>query len=126
MEPGESDATAISLGVMPTLLEFAGASVPEGHTLDGTSLARLLTEGRPLPDRTLFWGYQGAQAMRDGAWKLITGGDRVGEGLYNLAEDVAEKHDLAKGEPDRTRRMREAIEAWRRDVAAGATVQPTA
>ena len=47
--------------------------------VDGVSLAPLLTAGRPLADRPLYWHYphysnQGGRpggAVRDGAWKLI-------------------------------------------------------
>ena len=125
---GTTDATAICLDVMPTILELAGAAPPASHRLDGVSLAPLLLEGKPLPERTLFWEHGGTRAVRRGPWKLVAGAKRGGNApaasLFNLREDLAEANDLAASEPERVRSMLEAADAWERDVAAGATKQP--
>ena len=107
---------------MPTMLDLAGIAPPEGHKLDGTSLLPVLLEGKHLAPRRLFWN---GRAMRDGPWKLIVHGKgQRGIGLYNLAEDVGEQHNLADQEPQRVEQMVAALEAWKADVAAGATPQP--
>ena len=120
--PGQvTDQLAISLDIMPTLLDLAGAKPPAGHTLDGVSLAPLLLEGKSLGQRKLFWN---GKAMRDGPWKLmIDGRGAKGVALYNLADDVAESKDLAAQHPARIKQMLAAIAAWKKDVATGATVQ---
>jgi len=117
-----SDELAISLDLMPTMLALAGVEVPEGHRLDGVSLLPVLLEGKSLGRRQLFWN---GKAMRDGPWKLIIQGKgQKGIGLYNLAEDLGEQHNLADRYPDRVEAMLAAIEQWKQDVARGATVQP--
>jgi len=123
IRPGTtSDQLAISLDLMPTMLDLAGVPLPEGHKLDGVSLAPLLLEGKPIGARRLFWN---GRAMRDGPWKLIIDGPGAkGVGLYNLDEDLGEQNNLAEKHPERVRAMLEAVEAWKKDVAVGATPQP--
>jgi arylsulfatase A-like enzyme len=108
---------------MPTLLEFAGADLPESHRLDGQSLVPLLVNNMPLGHRTLFWGSgrDEAGAVRQSSWKLIS--DREGVKLYNLSDDVHESEDLAGRFPDRVDEMLKMLESWRQDVDAGATSQ---
>jgi len=121
--PGSvTDQLAISLDIMPTMLDLAGARPPAGHKLDGISLAPLLLEGKSLGQRKLFWN---GRAMRDGPWKLIIDGrGSKGIGLYNLADDIGESKNLAGKDPDRVKQMLAALEAWKRDVATAATAQP--
>jgi arylsulfatase A len=120
----KNDDLAISLDVMPTLLDAAGVAVPKGHKLDGVSLLPTLTGQKPLGDRQLVWN---GQAIRDGQWKLVVNGKgSKGTGLYDLSKDIGEKTNLAASEQDRVSTMRAALEAWKTDVANGATQQPVA
>lgn len=118
-----SDQLAISLDLMPTMLDLAGVRPPAGRQLDGRSLAPLLIEQKPPGDRKLFWGHRGGFAMRDGGWKLIVPANKRrarAPRLFNLAQDPAEKKDLAGEQPKRVKRMLAAIEAWRQDVTPDA------
>ena len=93
----------------PTILELAGADW-RGKTLqtvDGVSFVPLLRgAGNTAADRTFVWhfphnyGGQGPfSAIRQGPWKVIYHhADRRLE-LYNIADDIAETRDLAKGNP---------------------------
>lgn len=119
--PGVTDQLAISLDLMPTALELAGAAPSAERKLDGLSLCPLLFERRSLGPRQLFWN---GDAMRDGPWKLMLQSD--GPKLFNLADDLAEQKDVAAQHPDRVKAMRAALDRWRTDVATGATPQPTA
>ena len=117
-----SHELTISIDLMPTILAMAGASIPEGHKLDGVNLLPVLLEGKSLGDRKLFFN---GKAMRHGPWKLIIGGRGAkGVGLYNLAEDLGEQNNLAEKHPQRVGRMRAALQAWQQDVTATATPQP--
>lgn len=120
IRPGSvTDQLAISLDVMPTMLDLAGVDLPGGHKLDGVSLAPVLLQGKSLGPRRLF--FNGA-AMRDGPWKLVTKAKDLSRGpaLFNLAEDIGEQNDLADKHPDRVRQMSAALDAWKADVAAAA------
>ena len=119
-----SDALAISLDLMPTMLAMAGVSVPDKHQLDGIDLTSMITEDKALPARQLFWN---GKAMRDGPWKLILGGKGTSAnfvGLYHLSEDIGEKDNLAGKHPERVERMRHRLAEWHKEVTKGATPQP--
>lgn len=120
--------TAISLDIMPTMLQLAGAKLPDGHKLDGVSLAPVLFGTGKLSKRRLFWEFHRKAAVRDGAWKLVLGerGLRGKPALFNLDEDLAERNNVAAQHPKRVKSLRMALAAWRKDVQSTATEQPTA
>ena len=128
----QSDELTITLDVLPTVAELIGAELPEGLELDGRSLEPVLLGGDDLPERPLFWQWQGQQAMREGDWKLVRNAfeansnrERLKETrLYNLAEDPDESNDLTAEHPQRTARMEAALDGWREDVTENATQQP--
>ncbi len=117
--PGSShDGMFISLDLMPTMLELAGAPTPKGHKFDGISIVDAMLKGADVGSRQLFWK---GQAMRDGKWKMVALPDG---GLYDLSTDLAEQNDLTEKFPKRAEAMKAAIERWKLDVADGATPQP--
>lgn len=91
---------------MPTLLELTGSSIEAPSGTDGISLAPTLL-GKSQPARPFlyreFSGYGGQQSIRVGDWKAIRQNMSKGElktELYNLAEDIGERHDVAAQHPD--------------------------
>lgn len=128
IEPGTTmEEPAISLDLMPTLLNLARVSSPEGHRLDGFDLSPWLLKKGEQPPRMFFWSYNGQSAVRDGSWKLvkgIEGQDTENVQLYNLDTDIGEAEDLAQEYPQRVQIMLDALQAWQEDVAWGATLQP--
>ena len=127
-----SDETAITLDILPTVAELIGAEPPEGLELDGVSLVPVLLDGQDLPERPLFWSWQGQEAMRKGDWKLVRSAfeansdrERIeGARLYNLEKDPDESENLAGQHATRVERMEAALDSWRRQVTEGATQQP--
>ena len=127
--PGRVPARDVDVPVMntdwlPTLLELAGAPVPDG--LDGKSFAALLKGGAAGPARSLFWHFphytnQGSRpggAVREGDWKMIEHYDTGRAELYDLKNDASEKTDLAAREPARVEIMKAELAAWRKSVGA--------
>jgi arylsulfatase A len=118
--------------VLPTFCKLAGIAAPADRVIDGADFAPTFA-GRPIErKRPLYWQYNRAVspnkvALRSGDWKLLaqlTGpelkgaaGQRPGEleiqrsaelstfELYNLADDPAEKIDLASSQPEQLARM---------------------
>jgi len=119
--PRLCDEPTICLDLFPTFLALANAEPPKDRPLDGVNLLPLLTEGKPLGERTLFWAAGQQRAVRQGPWKLLMGiKDRGNQpGLFNLPNDLSEKQSLADKEPQRVQAMRTALGAWEREVMPG-------
>ena len=138
----KTDQLAITLDVMPTLLELASIDATDMH-LDGMSLAPTLLESAEPTPRQLFWAYNQQRAMRDGDWKLVLNGNRPPKNLAlhpntNWQSDSDERYtaalfDLSSDPGERTPQsdqvrmdsMTTAIAAWETDVATGQTAQPS-
>ena len=104
-KPGRVSSPVQIIDWMPTFCALAGFESQTDLKWDGTNIASLLTDHKPLPDRAIYtagarWR---AVALRYGDWKLIvygTGKDRRTE-LFNVSADPSESRDLAKAEADR-------------------------
>jgi arylsulfatase A-like enzyme len=123
----------LSVDLYPTLLELAGAQPPADHPLDGTSYLGLLKAGGDgkLPRDAIYWhfpGYLGAGgdgwrttpagAIRAGDYKLLEFFEDGRLELYNLKDDLGQKIDLAKKEPEKTKELHEKLVAWRTSIDA--------
>lgn len=121
------DAPVSSIDFYPTLLEIAGIDLPAGRKVDGVSLVPYLKmqDGEVKP-RSLFWHYphysnQGGfpgGAVRSGPYKLI---ERYEDGrvhLYNIDDDIGERHDLAEANPRIVSELRQQLHDWYRRVDA--------
>ncbi len=89
--------------VLPTLAELAGADPPE--KIDGVSVAASLL-GQPQPElqtRAMYWEFHErgfGQAARRGNWKAVRTRHEKPLELYDLAEDVGEKRNVAADHPE--------------------------
>lgn len=120
-----SDTPASTMDIYPTLLELAGVPAPENQSLDGVTLAPVLRNPRASLSRdTLYWHLPHyhhstpAGAIRRGHWKLIEFFETGALQLYNLRDDLSERHDLAAKHPRKARELRSALAAWRQQVGA--------
>jgi arylsulfatase len=121
-----SDLPAVFYDMMPTLCDLAGkplAPVLRGEGLgvrgenDGLSiLPTLLDKGAQRKHEFLYWefpSYGGQQAVRMGDWKGVR--QQLHKGvirtqLYNLADDLGEKNDLAAKHPDIVARIEKIMQ----------------
>ena len=65
-------------------------------------------------------------AVRQGDWKLmvgVAGKEKDFIGLYNLADDIGEKNNLAEKHPEKVVGMKKAMEAWYEEVTKNSTPQ---
>jgi arylsulfatase len=124
-----NDAPLSSIDLLPSLAEPVGYPVPK--VVDGHNLWPLLTGKAQANDDTVYWFSYGGpvQAVSQGKWKLILPhetqvydpakyGKDGGEGtvsrrkitspeLYDLSEDVGEKKDLSKKNPEVVKKLQE-------------------
>ena len=116
-----------SLDIFPTILDLAGAEIPEG--LPGNSLLPLI-EGRSMPERTHIVGYtdnrrsfttpMGERAegysVRTHRWQFIWYADTDEKVLYDVTVDRLAENNLAEGYPDLVAEFQALIEDWKVEV----------
>ena len=66
------------------------------------------------------WRTTPAGAVRSGDWKLLEFFEDGRLELYNLREDIGERHDHTMQRPDIVRRLRTLVDDWARSVDADA------
>jgi len=141
-----NDTPIIGVDVFPTLCELAGAELPD-QELDGVSLAGLLT-GRTeaLEQRPIFWhfpaylqSYSGkfnreqsdpffrsrpVGVVRIGDYKLMEHFEDGRLELYNLADDIGEKNNLAESMPEKVQELLTIMKKWRESTNAPVPTEP--
>jgi arylsulfatase A-like enzyme len=106
----ESAELAMTMDLMPTILELCGAN-PVQTPCDGISVAAHLLSREILPERTICWRSGNSRAVRWKNWKLV----RIHEGpfeLYDLSRDPSEKTDLATTHSSVTNELLSRLNAW--------------
>jgi arylsulfatase A-like enzyme len=130
--PGVTTAATVShepvmlMDLFPTLLGAAGIPLPAGVPCDGTDIAPLLKKPESHIQRdAVFFHYPHyyetttpVSAVRMGDWKLMEYFEDNHVELYNLKDDLGEKTDLAKQQPDKAAALRARLHAWREEVGA--------
>ncbi len=102
-EGAVSDQLVSSIDLTATLLELVGQDAPKG--LDSVSFAPTLRGDRRAKERPfLYWEFRpaGAQAVREGPWKLLRVGLKQGEPkleLYHMGLDPTESTNVAEDHP---------------------------
>ena len=124
-----------SIDFYPTFLEACGSRVTAKHRLDGVSLLPLLNSAgkTSLARGALYWHFPGyLQAKKDGStWRTTPAGAiRMGDyklieffetgraELYDLQNDIGEKHNLVLDKPKKAASLRRKLIAWRKSVNA--------
>jgi len=110
IKPRVIDAPVISMDATATALELGRAHAGPGN-LDGRNLLPLLTGVTDAaPHDALFWRVASKNAVRQGDWKLVR--ERGAWQLYNLAQDIGEAKDLARGEAKRVAELSSLWTEW--------------
>lgn len=123
--PGSrSDEIIQTSDFYPTILSQLGIPLPENHPVDGIDITEAIRGGEltrdaiftyfphspPVPD----W-LPASMSVHSGEWKLIRmfhQGENGGHDylLFNLADDIGEKHNLADEFPDKVKQLDALIE----------------
>jgi arylsulfatase A-like enzyme len=115
VKPGHAESPAQIIDWMPTFCSLAGYQPERDLKWDGTSLETLLTDQKPLPERTIYTAGPSwrAVSLRHGDWKLVVHGKAQSRRveLFNLANDIGEANDLSKSEPQQVTEMLGLLEA---------------
>ena len=123
------DTPVIGMDLYRTILDVVGVTAGAERGVDGVSLVPLLRQTGGLKRDALFWHYPHYQlyqlggttpygAIRAGDFKLIEFYEDMHAELYDLRDDIGERHDLAAKMPDRVNELRARLHAWRQEVGA--------
>jgi len=108
------------------MLEMAGLPLMPKQHIDGVSLMPLLKNEGKLKRKAIYWHYphyhgsgnRPSGAVRAGDYKLIEWYEDNSVELYNLRNDMGEKHDLTKEIPEKAAELRSMLVRWRRQMKA--------
>lgn len=106
-----------ALDIFSTSFKAAGGTTTP-KPLDGIDLLPFLTnESTDEPRETLYWRKEEGKAIRFKDWKLIitAGLDPM---LYNLNDDLSERNNVAKDNPELVTLMNNKLEAWESEMIA--------
>ena len=112
---GESDALFAHVDMIATFAALTGQSLPSGSAPDAVNVLPALLGEKDAKGRSelvLQNNQQAPLALRAGPWKLLQRAAGAPE-LFNLADDPAEKKDLAETEPERVNAMSARLAAIR-------------
>ncbi len=109
-----SDEFLTSLEIFPTVLKAVGLKPPEDVVLDGFDMMPVLA-GKTKSKRTeMYWQRRGDRAARVGKWKWVE--SAKGSGLFDLAEDIGEKHDLSTEKPAILKMLKAKFADWKKQM----------
>ena len=105
-----TNQVAISMDWTATMLAAAKAAPDQAYPLDGENLLPVISNAKPVHDRTLCWRMRTQDAVRSGHWKYV----RVNENryLFDLSVDEREKADFKDKNPDILKRLQTEFDKW--------------
>ena len=132
IEPGVSDALVCHIDFLASFAALTGQKLAAGEGPDSRNVLPAIL-GQSKVGRDQLVEHARVLALRDGAWKYIEpspepkwkantateiGTDPAGQ-LYHLADDLGETNNLARAQPDRSRKLLEQLRSTRQ--AGGAS-----
>ena len=110
----EVETPVALLGLAPTLIEIAGATMPpeaEGQSLT-LALSGGTLPGRPIYSESLYRAPQELKALRRAGYKLILNAVDGQRTLYDLETDPAEQEDVSSQQPQVLESMTSDLLDW--------------
>jgi arylsulfatase A len=110
--------------VLPTLCDIAAVKVPTNRPIDGASMLPIFKGKAIKREVPLYWRYDKALskpltvAMRQGDWKILADNAMTRFELYNLRQDIGERHNLAATEPQRLEQMKKTLARLHAEIDA--------
>jgi arylsulfatase A-like enzyme len=122
----------IHVDMYPTFLSISGAAAPANQVLDGESLVPLFKDSAASLKRdAIYQHFPGYLGAGENTWRttpvatIISGDRKLMEfmedkrvELYNLAEDIGEKSNLATTQADQAKTLLAKLHAWQAEIQA--------
>jgi arylsulfatase A len=130
----ECQALASSIDLLPTIAAITATTLPADRSIDGVNIEPLLNgTANSIRESFLYYSLTGVlEGIREGDWKLlVTGSDSKNNApssktpqtmLFNLADDIGEKNNLASTKPDLVETLRQIMN--QQDAAIQAAARP--
>jgi arylsulfatase A-like enzyme len=112
-----SDEFLTSLELFPSFAAATGADAPKDVILDGFDWWPVLRGEKKSPRKEMFWQRKDYIGARVGKWKWVDMGGKDG-GLFDLEEDIGEKNDLSKAEPEILQMVKDRYANWLKEMEA--------
>lgn len=103
---------AVTMDILPTILDAVGLPVPEDMEMHGQSLMSLLAGQDFSRKSAVHWETQHNMAVTRGDWKLVHQFWTEPK-LYNLKSDPSEMHDLSDQHPEMVSELVNLHSAWK-------------
>ncbi len=104
-----------SMDIFATIAAANGLQADPERPLDGVNLTPYVRGDHPgAPHERIYLRMfdSGAFAMRDGDYKIVRPKNETGVKLFNLADDIAEKRDMAAANPERVEALVSDYKRW--------------
>ena len=135
IKPGKTNEPLHMVDWYSTLLKLAGAKLEQKQPLDGLDAWATIAEGKPSPHKEILINTApNSGAIRVGDWKYVVhnGVDDPdgapapkkkknvvpGEELFNLADDLSEKKNLAKEMPEKVKELKARYDFYAKQAIA--------
>lgn len=115
IRPGSKGPDIVAaIDLLPTLAGLAGVKVVSEKPLDGSNFAPHLL-GKPYEpyDRMIFSHWKGRVSVRTRQFRLDENGQ-----LFDMIADPGQTKDVSGERPAEAKKLREAVEVWRKNVLA--------
>lgn len=131
-----SDHIVTGIDHYPSILDIAGLPLRPKDHLDGKTYKNVVFGKKTKPRGPVFWnfpnltlfdwvvGSENCSAIRHGKYKLIEFLDNKYIEMYNLEDDISEKNDLSKKEPEKAKELHQMLKNWRKEVDAPGPILP--
>ena len=116
IKPGTvNEGFLTSLELVPTFLKEAQIPLPKDIVYDGYDMLPTLMGQVDSPRQEMYWQRRADKAARVGNWKWVE--SVKGNGLFDLSQDVSEKHDLSITHPEKLKEMKSHFANWKKEMA---------
>jgi arylsulfatase A-like enzyme len=101
-----------SLDIFSTIAAITNTALPADRQYDGVNLLPYLAKDTGAPHNILFWRSGYSKAVCKGNWKLYINEKNKKTFLFDLSNDIEERHDLSSSKPDKVKELLYDLQQW--------------
>ena len=114
-----------AVDLLPTFMELAGGTYPEGYEPDGESIVDAIKGNEYKREKAIYWDWRFSSdrpyfwpsaGIQENNWKLLTNKKMNRTELYNINTDWVEEHDVAAENLEIVKMLTEKIELFQKTL----------